>query len=81
MKKEEWKNKQNIYPEVTFKNSQVSLISCIRNTLGIFRNGFGIRLNANGPASGGFVFFLNICGGPTSVFNVVYFDPSIGSVL
>lgn len=45
---------------------------------GRFQYGFGILLNAYGPANGGFVFVLNICAGPISVFfMVVIIEPSL----
>lgn len=59
-----------IYPACVLKNSQVFSISCGTLTLGLFQWGFGIRLNAYGPANGGLVNDLNTFGGPRSVFTV-----------
>lgn len=62
---------KNNYPEEKLSNSHVSLISCMRCTRGRFQYGFGIRLNAYGPANGGRVFVLSTCAGPMSVFLIV----------
>lgn len=54
------------YPEEIFAKSQVSAISCGRNTRGLFHTGIGIREKAYGPARGGLVTGRNTTGGPMS---------------
>lgn len=58
-----------LYPvDGKFTKSHVSLITWSSNTRLRFHFDFGIRLNAYGPANGGFVFVRNRCAGPMSDF-------------
>lgn len=63
------------YPEENeFMNNQVFSIPCFKWIRGWSQRGLGMRLKAYGPASGGFVWYLNELGGPISVRIVEYCD-------